>query len=206
MFKTDDLIRAWEEDGFRLELFDTYQTDHGKETLAYRLYDRGQLIFEGGDFGPSPLHATDSDDTLAGLLAFLSLRPGDTDPDYFESYTLGQMAWATSGRAEQMGILQDEIEERCTKRRGYEDDVRRPGKFEGEPAYVPYLWERVLNGDGELDDEDEQVTSVGIDEEDRLMFPDLKAYERVALRETDSGFVVFCDGVSREGGSRVPRL
>jgi hypothetical protein len=62
--------------------------------LAYRFFHRGRLVFAGADFHCSPLHAVDADTTVAGLLAFLSLKPGDTDPEYFQGYTPGQLAFA----------------------------------------------------------------------------------------------------------------
>jgi hypothetical protein len=110
-------IRTWEQAGFRLELFDTYRTDrYGKSVLGYEFYDHGALIFEGEDFHASPLHAIDGDEAVAGLLAFLSLRPGDTDPEWFEGYTPEQLAWVESGRAEELGYLQCELEERAGAR------------------------------------------------------------------------------------------
>lgn len=93
-----DHLRTWTDPdgyGFRLELFDTFQTDrYGKSVLAYQFFHMGRLVFEGDDYGCSPLHAIDSDACVAGLLAFLSLKPGDTDSEYFESYTPEQLAWA----------------------------------------------------------------------------------------------------------------
>lgn len=108
---TREHIRTWAEDGFRLELYDTFRSDSmGKSILAYELYDGDELIFEGEDYHCSPLHSIDGDDALAGLLCFLSLRPGDTDSEYFESYTPRQREWAESGRAETLGYLQSELE------------------------------------------------------------------------------------------------
>ena len=83
---------------FTLTITDTGRTDHlGKFVLGYRLVQIGntrtpdgrsrRVIFEGEDFACSPLHAIDSDDTIASLLGFLTLRPGDTDAEYFANYT-----------------------------------------------------------------------------------------------------------------------
>jgi hypothetical protein len=110
-FETFDLIRTWEADGYRLELFDTYQTRHGKSILAYRFHDEGRLFFEGSDYGCSPMHSIDGDESVAGLLCFLSLRPGDTDDEWFEGYTPEQMGFAQSSRAEWLSILAHEMEE-----------------------------------------------------------------------------------------------
>ncbi len=61
-------------------------------------------IFEGDDFGPSPLHADDSLDTVAALLGFLTCKPGDTDREYFASYTPLQLDWCTSSQAENLSL------------------------------------------------------------------------------------------------------
>ena len=80
---------------FTLSIFDTGRTDaRGCTILAYALKQREgghtSVVFEGTDFRPSPLHADDSNATVAALLGFLTLRPGDTDRDYFEGYTPAQ--------------------------------------------------------------------------------------------------------------------
>ncbi len=106
-----DPIKVWSQDGFQLELFDNYEIKYGKHILAYRFWDGEALIFEGADYGCSPMHAIDSDGAVAGLLAFLSLKPGDTDSEYFEDYSPEQMAWCQGGRAEQLGCWVCEMEE-----------------------------------------------------------------------------------------------
>jgi hypothetical protein len=106
-----DLIRTWEEDGFRVDLYDTGRVDaHGRTDLAYRFWDGNELLFEGEDFANSPQHATDSDQTLGGLLFFLSIQPGDTDDEYFRNYTPRQMEWARSRRAEELSLLSSRLE------------------------------------------------------------------------------------------------
>jgi len=83
---------------FKLILFDTGRVDHrGCGCIAYELYEgtarfsgKDKLLFSGDDFYGSPLHAIDSDESMRSLLSFLTLRPGDTDPSYFEHYTAGQ--------------------------------------------------------------------------------------------------------------------
>jgi hypothetical protein len=84
--------------GYTLRTWDTNRTDsHGKSLLGYELSDGGgQVIFGGEDFRCSPVVALDSDDCLRSLLGFLTLRPGDTDADYFADYTADQMAFAES--------------------------------------------------------------------------------------------------------------
>lgn len=92
-------LRTDEREGIRVDLWDTGERPpNGHPQLAYRLCvaegTRWVLIFSGEEFGGSPLHAVDSNDTLGAILAFLSLRPGDTDATYFERYTPRQLEFA----------------------------------------------------------------------------------------------------------------
>jgi hypothetical protein len=110
-------IRTWEEEDFALELFSTNRTNsRGQTQLGYKFYCDGALIFKGEDFAGSPLHADDSDETVAALLNFLSLQPGDTDADYFENYTAVQMAFAEE-RGETLSLYAHDLEERAELRR-----------------------------------------------------------------------------------------
>lgn len=85
---------------FNLTTWDTGRSDNmGKWIIGYRLMMSipGTIseLFEGEDFHCSPLHAIDSDETIAGLMAFLTLRPGDTDSEYFEGYTAQQLEYCS---------------------------------------------------------------------------------------------------------------
>jgi hypothetical protein len=96
-----DVLRhvALDDTGYTLVVWDTHRQDQmGKSILGYAFYEPGEdePLFEGEDFGASPMDAIDSDETLRGLLGFLTLRPGDTDREYFESYTPRQMEFAES--------------------------------------------------------------------------------------------------------------
>jgi hypothetical protein len=89
-------------------LFDTLTTDrHGKSVLAYRFFHRGRLAFAGADFHGSPLHAVEA----GAVLAFLPLRPGDTDPDYFDDYTPEQLAFARA-EGENLVLYVEDLERR----------------------------------------------------------------------------------------------
>ena len=113
-----ELIKVWRKDGFTLRLFDTGKYhSRGTAMLAYTLKDKGTLIFEGDDFSSSPMHAIDSLETVTSLLGFLTLRPGDTDREYFDKYTPAQMAWCQSSRCELLGLIQYLMEERQNKRK-----------------------------------------------------------------------------------------
>jgi hypothetical protein len=106
-YSPDDLLRDVRLEAitgriFRLRLWDTNTYDHlGKSRLAYRFEqtsprDTGEtvaVLFEGADFCASPCHAVDADETVRALLGFLTLRPGDTDADYFANYTDAQRSF-----------------------------------------------------------------------------------------------------------------
>jgi hypothetical protein len=53
----------------------------------------GAVLFEGEDYFSSPMHSIDSDETVEDILCFLTLRPGDTDEEYFKDYTPEQMEY-----------------------------------------------------------------------------------------------------------------
>ena len=71
-------------------------------------WDRYGFWMNPEDFAGSPLHADDSDETLRALIGFLTLRPGDTDPEYFEHYTERQRQFCDQD-AEALSIYADEL-------------------------------------------------------------------------------------------------
>jgi hypothetical protein len=75
-----------------------------------------------------------------------------------------------------------------SERSEYAAMVKRPGKFEGEQAYVPYFWDCYL--DGGADGDDGKVLTFDVTDADRLLFPELSRRKRVRLVERDDGFVV----------------
>jgi len=81
---------------FTLTLFDTGRSQNGRWVIGYRLTQSGldAPLFMGEDFSCPPIHAIDSDATVAAVMAFLTLRPGDTDRDYFSNYTPLQLDYA----------------------------------------------------------------------------------------------------------------
>jgi len=93
--------------GYTLETWDTGRTiSGGKSRLGYRLTaPDGTMLFEGEDFGCSPLHAIDSDNALRAILGFLTLKYGDTDRDYFDSYTGRQLEFSSSSDCERLAFL-----------------------------------------------------------------------------------------------------
>ncbi len=84
------------------------EDDDGHVTPHPDTAQMGKEIFRGEDFCGSPLHADDSNETLRSLMTFLTLRPGDTDADYFADYTPEQLAFADE-HAEALGIEADRV-------------------------------------------------------------------------------------------------
>ena len=94
---------------FTLTMWDTSRTgSDGKSILGYQLKQDGVELFTGEDFACSPMHCVDSDNAVAALMGFLTLRKGDTDADYFKDYTPAQvefseqhaeaLSWYVTGR------------------------------------------------------------------------------------------------------------
>lgn len=81
---------------FTVVLWDTGRSDNrGQSVLGYKLSSsKDGEIFKGEDFAGSPMHAIDSDKTICSLMSFLTLKPGDTDREYFANYTQKQMRFA----------------------------------------------------------------------------------------------------------------
>src|SRR4051812_20660495 len=80
---------------FTLHTYATPRVDaRGQTVIGYELISpTGDVVFAGEDFVGSPMHSDDSDSALRALLSFLTLRPGDTDRDYFDTYTPVQWAF-----------------------------------------------------------------------------------------------------------------
>ena len=81
---------------FTLTMWDTgHTTTEHKTLIRYRLTQRTghkrTVIFEGNDFSVPQYTAIDSDKAVKALMGFLTLRPGDTDREYFDNYTKAQM-------------------------------------------------------------------------------------------------------------------
>jgi len=111
---TGEQLAVWKREGWELRMYDDGIDDDGRQVIRYVLHDLrwvdgagqfGRKLFKGTDYRPSPLIAVDSLDSIAGLLGFLSLGEGDTDSEYFDSYTDRQIAWRDSDRREELQLL-----------------------------------------------------------------------------------------------------
>lgn len=68
--------------------------------------------------------------------------------------------------------------------------ILSPGKFEGEPLYVPYFYDAFLDGFAEFEgDEDDEYMTFDITDEDVELWPELKGWSRILLFERSDGFV-----------------
>jgi hypothetical protein len=157
----DSLRHVRLESGHTLQTWDTGRTRGtgmmARTCVAYELRDpAGALLFAGADFRPSPMHADDSDETLRGLLGFLTLRPGDTDREYFDDYTPAQLAFARSNTCELLAfIYSDDPSIVGSENAGEFEDVDDEGDGEGwsredyERAYGPHAARAKFEGRAE---------------------------------------------------------
>lgn len=68
----------------------------------YLVNSQSCVIFSGKDFKGSPLYNIDSIENIISLLGFLTLKPGDTDSEYFAKYTREQFDFAASNESEEI--------------------------------------------------------------------------------------------------------
>lgn len=83
---------------FTLDLFDIECTDSaGRHGVGYELRKGKTIVFsEKTPTSAVFVHcAVDSDAAVRSVMGFLTLRPGDTDADYFRDYTPDQFAFAS---------------------------------------------------------------------------------------------------------------
>lgn len=114
---TDDdrRLRHVEIDGrYRLILWDTYtQSQPGRAVLGFAFWDstdeREAPLFIGEDFGPSPLHAVDSDESVLALLTFLTYTPEDDS-----RFTARQREWYESSECDELSCNVLMLEEDAT--------------------------------------------------------------------------------------------
>lgn len=106
-----EAIRVWESGSFRLEIGDVSKVHGDRAYYEYVLYFKGEEIFYGMDYGPSPMHDPHGDAAVADLLHFLSIMEGDVEDSYFDNYTDKQMAFVCSEDCEELRILAMELEE-----------------------------------------------------------------------------------------------
>ncbi|GIH99179.1 hypothetical protein [Planobispora takensis] len=117
------LVPAWPIDGeHTLEICPAGRTDEQRIRWSYRLTRGKRTIFAGKDIC-SGMRAEPTTRELGSaartVLSYLTLRPGDTDAEYFDGYTATQMAWAEAYAEELSAFAMDGICGYC----GSEDHV-----------------------------------------------------------------------------------
>jgi len=65
--------------------------------------------------------------------------------------------------------------------------ITSPGKYEGEPVWVPAYWDAAMCGCA--DDEENGAVSFTIDADDVALWPELSGVERIVLWQDEQGFV-----------------
>lgn len=94
---TSRLLAGWPIDNEHLlELWPHSRTQDGRPRWLYRLSRRNRTIFTATDIS-SPTGTVLSTGALISsartVLRFLTLCPGDTDAEYFDTYTRTQLEW-----------------------------------------------------------------------------------------------------------------
>ena len=89
---------------FKIEIWDANKTDHrGAPVVLWRLFEQSEgggstLVFDGlaepHKWRCSGWFSVDGDEAAECVLAFVGLRPGDTDAEFFEDYSPAQIAFA----------------------------------------------------------------------------------------------------------------
>ena len=82
----------------------------GRSYYSYVMLVDGEVMFSGNDFSPSPMLCPDSLESILQLLGFLTLKPGDTDNEYFMKYTLPQLDFAKSNLCEDLSTIVYDLE------------------------------------------------------------------------------------------------
>ena len=114
-----EILFEWEDEGFKVQLVSLGAASDVPHTLSgqrpeigYCLFDGNELIFEGDKFFPSPSAGIDTMATAMELTAgYLTLKPGDTDPDWFDEYTARQLEWCKSARCDELNLIATDWEE-----------------------------------------------------------------------------------------------
>ena len=87
-----------------------------------------------------------------------------------------------------MSDIQDKVSKLRKNYKVERGIVRSPGKFEGEPLYVPYYWGEYL--DGGADDDEGCTLKFNVTTEERKALGIPKRKKVVRIMETEQGFVV----------------
>lgn len=101
----------------------------GSENVAYKMFYKDSLLFEGTDFRPSPLFGLDSLKSICSLLSSLTTKFGDTDRDYFANYTKDQLLFTETEDCENIRLLLSDFDSK-------EDDYFQEANEELTKAFI----------------------------------------------------------------------
>ncbi|MEW9532834.1 hypothetical protein [Microbispora sp. NPDC049125] len=108
------LMPTWPIDAdHRLELAVAGGTDDGRLRWSYRLSRNRRTIFTASDICSGVGAVSTTEELIKAartVLSFLTLREGDTDADYFDSYSRAQLNWRDE-YAEELSIYA--LEDQC---------------------------------------------------------------------------------------------
>lgn len=90
-FISSRLMAAYKLDDHTLHVSREGQNADGRVIWRYVLEHCDDVIFDGQDFS-TPSYWTYGE-AAHGVLGFLTLQDGDTDSEFFDSYTPEQLAW-----------------------------------------------------------------------------------------------------------------
>ena len=76
----------------------------------YELYADGKLICKGDDFSPPGFRDVEYYVSVSDLLGFLTLRPGDTDDEFFARHSPEHLEWLDTIQADDVRIWIYDIE------------------------------------------------------------------------------------------------
>jgi len=97
-------------DRVKIQIGDVSKWQGGRTDYNYAMYLDGAMLFSGDDFSPPPMDDPYSLDSLVSLLGWFTLKPGDTDDDYFAEYTAPQLDFANSGFCEELSLISYDFE------------------------------------------------------------------------------------------------
>lgn len=105
ILQDDELLCSLCLGDFGVNLYLVYK---GSDRLNYAMFLKGELLFSGSDYRPSPLVGLDSLNSIVDCLSFLTVQKGDVDESYFKGYSKGQLEWAKSRACEELkGLILD---------------------------------------------------------------------------------------------------
>jgi hypothetical protein len=107
-----DVLRNVRVNGYRLLVWDDhtrYSTGQYRVRYAFFLPRARKPLFLG-ECGVAPHDPIDSDAALVGILGWLTLKPGDTDADFFADYTPDQLDWCQSSEAQELSWISCDVE------------------------------------------------------------------------------------------------